>query len=147
MANRTLSRNLQWIFLSKYKSFHSWKCIWKYHLWNGGHFVQGRGVNKYLPSTKNDSNYLCHHGIMKLYKMPTWYINGLIQVCSISSALSIEILQSCTKPSISCFLTKYIHHRSNKKIMNLCMAGKSQGITFVFSWIKHWVRCDNSQAS
>ena len=27
--------------LSKYKTFHSWKCIWKYPLWNGGHFVQG----------------------------------------------------------------------------------------------------------
>ena len=26
---------------SKYKTFHSRKCIWKYHLWNGGHFVQG----------------------------------------------------------------------------------------------------------
>ena len=26
---------------SKYKAFHSQKCIWKYHLRNGGHFVQG----------------------------------------------------------------------------------------------------------
>ena len=29
------------------------------------------------------------------------YINGLVQDCSISSALAMEILQSCTKPSIS----------------------------------------------
>ena len=28
-------------FQSKYKPFHSQKCIWKYHLRNGGHFVQG----------------------------------------------------------------------------------------------------------
>ena len=28
-------------FLSKYKSFHLQRCIWKYCLWNGGHFVQG----------------------------------------------------------------------------------------------------------
>ena len=31
-----------WVKLeSKYKTFHSWKCISKCHLWNGGHFVQG----------------------------------------------------------------------------------------------------------
>ena len=28
------------------------------------------------------------------------YINGFVQDCSISSALALEILQSCTKPSI-----------------------------------------------
>ena len=26
-------------FKSKYQTFHSWKCIWKYRLRNGGHFV------------------------------------------------------------------------------------------------------------
>ena len=26
-------------FESKYKTFHSWKCIWNSHLWNDGHFV------------------------------------------------------------------------------------------------------------
>ena len=26
---------------SKHKTFHSQKCIWKCHLWNGIHFVQG----------------------------------------------------------------------------------------------------------
>ena len=29
-------------FQSKYKNFHSWKCIWKYRIWNGGHLVQGK---------------------------------------------------------------------------------------------------------
>ena len=29
-------------------------------------------------------------------------INGLVQDCSISSALAMEILQFCTKPSKSC---------------------------------------------
>ena len=28
-------------FESKYKTFHSWKCMWKRRLRNGGHFVQG----------------------------------------------------------------------------------------------------------
>ena len=31
-----------------------------------------------------------------------WYINHLVHDCSISSANALEILQSCTKPSISC---------------------------------------------
>ena len=36
----TLRNKLQfWLILIKYKSFHSRKCIWKYHLRNGGHFV------------------------------------------------------------------------------------------------------------
>ena len=30
----------------------------------------------------------------------SWNINGLVQDCSISSADALEILQSCTKPSI-----------------------------------------------
>ena len=30
----------------------------------------------------------------------TFYINGLVQDCSIFSALAMEILQFCTKPSI-----------------------------------------------
>ena len=40
-------------FESKYKTFHSSKCIWKCHLRNGGHFVQGEmccsGGNLHLP--------------------------------------------------------------------------------------------------
>ena len=32
-------------FYSKYKTFHSRKCIWTYRLRNGGHFVQGWCVN------------------------------------------------------------------------------------------------------
>ena len=31
--------------LIKIQTFHSQKCIWKYHLQNGGHFVQGRWVD------------------------------------------------------------------------------------------------------
>ena len=31
---------------AKFIHFHSRKCIWKYRLWNGGHFVQGGWVEK-----------------------------------------------------------------------------------------------------
>ena len=34
-----LRNKLKWNF--KENTFHSWKCIWKYRLWNGGYFVQG----------------------------------------------------------------------------------------------------------
>ena len=32
------------------------------------------------------------------------HIDGLMQDCSYSSALAMELLQSCTKPSMSCWL-------------------------------------------
>ena len=43
-----------------------------------------------------------------------FYINGLVQDCSNASALAIELLQSCTKPSICCVInlqsqTCFIH--------------------------------------
>ena len=41
IVNWTLMNKLQWIFLAKYKTFHSRNCSWKYSLRNGGHFVQG----------------------------------------------------------------------------------------------------------
>ena len=41
-------------FQSKYKCFHSWKCIWKYLLWNGIHFVRGGWVNHSLQGATGD---------------------------------------------------------------------------------------------
>ena len=38
------------------------------------------------------------------------YIDGLVQDCSNSSALAVELLQSCTKPSIYVFI-----HSKEKK--------------------------------
>ena len=35
---------------------------------------------------------------------PSIYINGLVQDCSNSSALTMELLQSCAKPSILCVI-------------------------------------------
>ena len=45
------------------------------------------------------------------------YINGLLQDCSNSSALAMELLQSCTKPSISSsFQTMACHLFSTKPL-------------------------------
>ena len=35
-------------FESQYKIFHSWICIWRYHLRNGGYFVQGEMTIWYI---------------------------------------------------------------------------------------------------
>ena len=37
---------------------------------------------------------------LSLWHSPTVYLDGLVQDCSISSALAMKILKSCTKPSI-----------------------------------------------
>ena len=38
---------------------------------------------------------------MRMYRLVRWYINGLVQDCSISSELAMEILQSYIMPSIN----------------------------------------------
>ena len=63
------------------------------------------------PRTSNAERFLCHDVIMHvLYEMTLAarfqtvrgdvHIDGLVQDCSNSSALAMELLQSCTKPSI-----------------------------------------------
>ena len=45
---------------------------------------------------------ICTYQLMSTWwlQMSWCHINGLVQDCSISSAVAMEILQSCTKPSI-----------------------------------------------
>ena len=38
-----------------------------------------------------------------------WYIDGLVQDCSNSIAKALELLQPCTKPSISCTVEQFQH--------------------------------------
>ena len=45
-------------FESKYKTFHSWKCIWRCRLRNGGHLCPGRGELKWYDM----SNIVPTHG-------------------------------------------------------------------------------------
>ena len=49
-------------FESKYKTFHSRKCIWKCCRWNGGHFVQGGDELTYrILVTYNALVNFCHY--------------------------------------------------------------------------------------
>ena len=54
--------------------------------------------------------------------MNSQYIDGLAQDCSNSSALAMELLQSCTKPSIlsgKCLLITFSGHDSGMLIFKL----------------------------
>ena len=44
-------------FELNYKTFHSWKCIWKHRLRNGDHFVQGRWVDSLPQQSRNHMHY------------------------------------------------------------------------------------------
>ena len=45
-----------------------------------------------------------------------WYVDGLVQNCSISSASALEILSSCTKPSIEWEIYTSEYSRSSKVV-------------------------------
>ena len=60
------------------------------------------------------------------------YIDGLVQDCSISSALAMEILQPCAKPSISSrplYIYKYTYVHDNKYVLYRCIWGQIRGMT------------------
>ena len=45
IVNCNLRNKLQWNFNPNTKQFHSRKCLWKYGLRNGAHFIQGRWID------------------------------------------------------------------------------------------------------
>ena len=45
--------------------------------------------------------------VLPLLCKAVWNINGLIQNCSNSGALAMELLQSCTKPLIWCYFVAH----------------------------------------
>ena len=86
-------------------------CLW-YHYQNKGSFIthlRAYHWNNHATCTANDGN---NHAIYTDKIIWNWvgifirdrktpFIDGLVQECSISIANALEILQSCTKPSIS----------------------------------------------
>ena len=50
------------------------------------------------------------------------HINGLVQDCSNSSALAMELLQSCTKPSIYVWMNQIIIGSGNGLLDDCCQA-------------------------
>ena len=47
-------------------------------------------------------------------QMKTVHTDGLVQDCTISSVLAMEILQSCTKPSTYKLCSKYSKYKQNE---------------------------------
>ena len=55
------------------------------------------------------------------------YIDGLVQDCSNSSALALELLQSCTKPSMYTYIYCTVKHLEvTEKNVHLCVPGCTQ---------------------
>ena len=57
------------------------------------------GLNKFLNNIQVFGDFRCHET----------HVDGLVQDCSNSIAIALELLQSCTKPSIS-FKWLYVPH-------------------------------------
>ena len=64
------------------------------------------------------------------------HIDGLLQDCSISSALAMEILQSCTKPLIYRSVKWTIHCTDHGLSLVLCLESLSESI-LVYGWWNH----------
>ena len=75
-------------FWSKYKIFHSRKCIWKYRLRIGGHFVQGE-VSEMLMTDINI------HTLQNVN-----HFDELVQEIRNSIASALELRLSCTNSSV-----------------------------------------------
>ena len=65
------------------------------------HALLGRTITEQYKGNIEESRKCQDYGyrIWK-YKALEYYIDGLVQDCSDSSALAMESVQSCTKPSI-----------------------------------------------
>ena len=84
----------------------------------------------YILMKKNKTAFMNHQKTMLQrlsldYTGPCIHINGLVQDCSISSALAMEILQSCTKPVYyfniykTCFENKCAHAQNRCMVCTL----------------------------
>ena len=85
---RRVSQGRMGIFITQ-QSFFNNHCVWKPHWqrsWFGNHWSQEHRAWQ----LRNFDNFT-HSGS---------YIDGLVQDCSISNSLAIEILQPCTQASI-----------------------------------------------
>ena len=69
-------------FQSKSRTFHSQKCIWKYRMQNGGHFVRGTWIKTDVGVGHHHSNHLWIH----------WYsidFQNILPAYSISKCIAV----------------------------------------------------------
>ena len=93
----TLRNTFQSILQPDWKCVLSGKCIWKCRLQNGDLFVQV--VAHYTVNCPVKWDVFLD--INRLSNSRIQHVDGLVQNCSNSIANALELLQSCTKPSMS----------------------------------------------
>ena len=85
-----------------------------------------------LSITKNPADLLTSSKRIRL-TTETWYIDGLVQDCSIQMANALQILRSCTQPSIcklyDVFLWHYNHNWVSLVVADNMAPSKHQGIS------------------
>ena len=74
-------------FESKYKLFHSWKCIWKCHLRNGSHVFQGQ------ISDEMTTDAIESYSHMKNLSANEWHCNSLEIILSNTFSLMRQTFQ------------------------------------------------------
>ena len=80
--------------------------IWVGRQWRTGcmgfHFMYRLLLNEVMIQSINESKQYISYWINRIYSYLVFSIDGLVQDCGNSSAHALELLQSCTKPSIYC---------------------------------------------
>ena len=107
-VDQVLWYHMTWSGTNEFTTFHSYKI---YPLKKCCSNVYARAKDVTFRGVPPNINYHSKWSIYRVYKQPSAAafslnvkINGSVQDCSISSALALEILKSCTKPSI-CTIT------------------------------------------
>ena len=124
-------------FESKYKTFYSWKCIWKCRLRNGGHFVQGRSFRWVLNLSLVSLTAWCRAGDKPLYFNQWWpqLIGSFIWVTKLRWLKSLK--------SLGAWYSHLLGFEGMKCVLCLSMdkmAAISQMIfSDAFSWMKNFV--------
>ena len=98
-------------------------------------------ANVFLFIIWNDVPLICFLGSLNQYPDIQVYIEGLLQDCSNSSALAIELLQSCTKPSIFMCQNLWPATWMEFKLRDHCGYGLSQWevlLYHVYNTFFHW---------
>ena len=83
-------------------------------------------IRLWIPTKQETSHYL-----RQWWRVYWWIINGLTQDYSNSSTLTMEVLQSCTKPSI-CIIHVWSSHLDEFTQLVLSVAGQ---LASIFQWL------------
>ena len=143
-------------FESKYKSFHSRKCNWKYRLQNGGHFSRGRWVTPVMMHFTNVHTAVCTLSGSIFFRHPTIdtpvYLANMGKIWGIfcefmlwfmfflnhcSDVCNIMLYLVCVIRTLNCIYqgSSSLNRRPLDKMATISQKISSDG----FSWMKSFV--------